>query len=139
MAGRDLLAGNQGQFPPLIARGFHQKFWRMPRQQDQDRILTVNDNANCPVILDGNDRIGCGCPENVGQRQVWDSLSADSACCGCPQDDGQRLGESKRASNRDQVVRRYTFKLYPNKTQEAELVRQASLLARLWNAAMVQR
>lgn len=36
-------------------------------------------------------------------------------------------------------LRRYTFKLYPNRTQEAALVRQASLLAALWNAALEQR
>lgn len=37
------------------------------------------------------------------------------------------------------VVRRYTFKLYPNKTKMKALQRQASLLAMLWNAALEQR
>ena len=37
------------------------------------------------------------------------------------------------------VIRRYTFKLYPNRAQETMLVRQAALLASLWNAALEQR
>lgn len=41
-------------------------------------------------------------------------------------------------TKRDQI-RRYNFKLYPNKTQEKTLQRQAALLAALWNAALEQR
>ncbi len=37
------------------------------------------------------------------------------------------------------VTRRYTFKLYPNKAQEAALKQQAVLHDRLWNAALEQR
>ena len=37
------------------------------------------------------------------------------------------------------LMRRYNFKLYPNKTQEKTLQRQAALLAALWNAALEQR
>jgi transposase len=36
------------------------------------------------------------------------------------------------------VLRRYNFKLYPNKAQEAALVRQCQLTAWLWNAALHQ-
>lgn len=39
----------------------------------------------------------------------------------------------------EKQVRRYTFKLYPNKAQESALERQTVLLARLWNAALEQR
>lgn len=37
------------------------------------------------------------------------------------------------------VTRRYTFKLYPTKAQEAVLNEQARLCAHLWNAALEQR
>lgn len=39
----------------------------------------------------------------------------------------------------DAVLRRYTFKLYPNKTQQVALERQAVLHVQLWNAALEQR
>src|SRR5690606_5955852 len=45
----------------------------------------------------------------------------------------------QRPSSPEIVVRRYTIKLYPTRAQESALVRQASLLAQLWNAALEQR
>ena len=37
------------------------------------------------------------------------------------------------------VLRRYTFKLYPNKTQEARLVEVSRMCAQLWNALLQMR
>lgn len=37
------------------------------------------------------------------------------------------------------LLRRYTFKIYPNKAQTSALDRQCVLLARLWNAAIEER
>jgi putative transposase len=98
---------------------------RMPRPQESMMEFSSGKNANWPVNSVGSDDISSGHPVNAGQRQVvlFDPRAA---------------GPSGHPAN-VVVLRRYTFKLYPNKAQAAAMQRQAALLAQLWNAALEQR
>lgn len=98
-------------------------FGRMPRPQECDAEFSDSTNANwqtqsgpCVVVRSSS-------PENEGQRQ------GSHWCPPC----------AKWSSSPEIVVRRYTFKLYPNREQASALVQQAALLAQLWNAALEQR
>ena len=124
-------------------------------------------NANWSTISTGSDASSAGGRENESQRQVRSNCWSCAPGAGGRENESQRQArgaalesggraggrenESQRqgaffktqigsvSADREEVLRRYTFKLYPNKSQSAAMQRQAALLALLWNAALEQR
>jgi len=92
-------------------------------------------SANGSDVSGVSGGISCGDPANQGSRQGECVVLGIATPCGDLGISGSRQEDEQRFT----VVRRYTFKLYPNRTQDAALERQTVLLARLWNAALEQR
>lgn len=77
-------------------------------------------------------------PIGVAARASVIPEVASNVNASCQQVAASAGASSKRMEDMT-VTRRYTFKLYPNSSQESALQRQAALCASLWNAALEQR
>jgi transposase len=114
-------------------------------------------NANSTTVSEASGGSSVGHPENGVGRQATTVSGMSMADVGHTEDGVERQAQPPRrlslagvahpeakverqvAPANNTVMRRYTFKLYPNKAQTAALQRQAALLAMLWNAALEQR